>query len=496
MHRVHLLVLLVVPAWTQETPLEEWSEQRAKHLLSRSAWGCTAWNAAQAAKADPVSVVRGILTPVKELDPRNADVLIPDLDAQHYLPAKLRKTFREACLVRNLRQRVAFGSLWIERILDHPHSALERMTLFWSGHFACQHTDSFVMGRQYERLRRHALGNFRDLLHETIRDPAILFFLDNTKNHVAHPNENLARELLELYSLGEGNYTEGDVKEAARALTGYGIDDRNQFQFSPEHHDFGIKTIFGVTGNFDGDDLIELILQDPQCARYIAEKLLTYFEGQPPSPSRVESYASQLRDDDYELAPLLNRLFLDPDFYREEVMGSRFQSPLDYLMGTCTRLSIEPPGYILAYLARLQGQELLSPPGVDGWEEGPSWLSPSTYVARSNAIALLLGLSGTEAINKGSANTQYYYRFPLRRLERRGWRADLPIEPYLAWPPASDPGLLVEIMAADLLPRPADPSTISSIAALLQAETPSLGDEQALVRAMHRLLTSPEAHLH
>jgi hypothetical protein len=270
----------------------------------------------------------------------------------------------------------------------------ERMTLFWHGFFTSDSNKVRLAGLmidQNELLRRHALGNFGELLHAIVRDPAMLIYLDNISNTKDSPNENLARELMELFSLGEGNYTEEDIREVARALTGYGIDRQREFVFNPRIHDYGIKTILGVEGRHHGRDVVDILLAQPACARWVAGSVITYLEGLAPDAERLDKYAEFLRDADYELGPMLEKLLLDPDFYRAEVVGARVSSPIDYLVGICRRLGVDVRGGIVVRGASMLGMRLFEPPNVKGWNEGAAWITTATLMNRANLAGVLLG---------------------------------------------------------------------------------------------------------
>jgi uncharacterized protein (DUF1800 family) len=200
---------------------------------------------------------------------------------------------------------------------------------------------------QFQWLRRNSLENYADLLHGIVRDPAMLQFLDQTASTKDHPNENLARELFELFSLGEGNYSELDVREAARALTGNRCAPDGTFKFVPEVHDHGEKSILGAVARFRDRDLVDHVLAQPACARHVARRLLLWFEGLEPDAQRLEAYARRLSDGGFELRPFLRELFLDPAFYREDAVGTRVLSPMEYLTFACRKLDLRPDGHTL-----------------------------------------------------------------------------------------------------------------------------------------------------
>jgi hypothetical protein len=283
---------------------------------------------------------------------------------------------------------------WFAQLVAGRDPLRDRMTLFWHGFFP---TSSKVTLRCYELIHQHdflrhnALCGFDDLLRGIVKDPAMLGYFDNDTNSKTHPNENFARELLELYSLGVGNYTEVDVRQAARALTGF-QGESGSFVFDEELHDFGEKTILGRTGTFDGSDLVEILLDQEACARHVAKRLLTWLEGREPGESRLRGYAKLLRELDYELTPWLRRLVADPDFYRQEVIGTRVLGPVEFMVGASRRLGVQGQEPFLFYAATAAGQQIYAPPSVKGWDEGRSWITSSSMVIRGNCIGLLLGL--------------------------------------------------------------------------------------------------------
>jgi uncharacterized protein (DUF1800 family) len=287
-----------------------------------------------------------------------------------------------------------FGVWWIERMLANDAPTRDRMTLFWHGHVVSSFKevgDAYAMIDQIQFLREHALGPFDPLIRGIARDPAMLQYLSNAKNVKAHPNENWARELMELFTLGDGNYTEDDIKQAARAFTGWSKD-AQQFAYHRTDHDFGQKTVLGVTGNLDGDDVIDIVLAQPVCARFLAGKIIAHFEGEAPDEKRLNEYADALRSDNYRIDHMLQKLFRDPRFYRDEIAGARVEAPIEYLVGVSRRLGLRPPAEMLMAAGTVIGQRVFFPPSVKGWEGGMAWINTGTIMQRSNMIGVLLGL--------------------------------------------------------------------------------------------------------
>ncbi|MCP5110778.1 MAG: DUF1800 domain-containing protein, partial [bacterium] len=255
----------------------------------------------------------------------------------------------------------------------------------------------FSMYRQNQLFRENAAGNFRGLLYGILHDAAMIRYLDNNKNVKGHPNENLAREIMELFAMGEDQgYTEADIREAGRALTGYNFDhSTGQFRLNLNEHDAGEKTIFGKKGPWTGDDLVRLILEQPATSRFVAQRLFEFFAHQEPADETVEKLAAVLRAGDYELRPMLKNLFQSEAFYSEEAMGTKIKSPVQLVAGMMRDLGVKG----ISDYAQLDtavgamGQKLLEPPDVKGWRRGRSWISANRMFARYNSSAELLHLA-------------------------------------------------------------------------------------------------------
>ncbi len=399
------LALLTLPAQAQD-PAEEaavrWDARAAEHLLNRAGFG-----------AGPDEIARAVEVGHERFVGYLLEGFAPD--GEPFYPGDARRPPAELLagatpeersrLIAKYRredeaQMLEFTSWWVERMIDGRHPLRERMVLFWHGHFTSSYREvrnSRAMIAQNELFREHALGSFAELLHAIVRDPAMLQYLDNDANRRGKPNENLARELMELFTLGEGHYTERDVKEAARALTGAWAKG-DQFEFRKGRHDGGKKKILGSKDRFDAAGLVDLLLEQPACAEWIAGRLLAYFEGRPPDDARVAEYAEHLRANDWSVASFLQRLFLDPRFFADDVVAARIASPVDYLVGTCRRLGVEPPGRVVALAAGYLGERLMDPPNVQGWPGGEAWITTSRFMARGNFAGVLLGVISLDDI--------------------------------------------------------------------------------------------------
>ena len=306
------------------------------------------------------------------------------------------KTFRR----QQVREGLDLRGWWIGEMLSTPSPLTERMTLFWHNHFVSSQQKvkpALLMYRQNLTLRAHALGNFGGLLHAIARDPAMIIYLDSARNRKGAPNENFARELMELFTLGEGHYGERDVKEAARAFTGWSLDrDSGEFVFRPGLHDYGSKTILGRTGNFDGDDVIDILLAQPETAEFVTRKLWREFVSPDPDPGEVKRIAAHFRDSRYDIKVALRELLTSDAFYRVDNRGTLVKSPIDVVVGTLRQLGMRPGDTIpFAVAAAGMGQNLFAPPNVKGWPGQQAWINSSTLLARKQFLDRLLRTDGT-----------------------------------------------------------------------------------------------------
>ena len=309
-----------------------------------------------------------------------------------------------ASLLDSMGERLGSGAapnrlrgIWLYRMIHTPRPLLERMTLFWHDHFATSIVKVIspsAMQQQNALLRAHALGDFRALLEGIGKDPAMLTWLDATANRRAKPNENYAREVMELFSLGRGHYTEVDVREAARALTGRFITG-DRFSELPAQHDDGEKTILGKTGKFKGDDVPSILLEQPSCAEFLARKLFRQFisEIDPPSESLLAPLAAGLRASRYDIKAAVGTILRSNLFHDPSVRRKRVKGPVEFTVGAIRSLEAVRPTVsadALGEACSRMGQTLYAPPSVAGWEGGPSWINTATLIARTNfALALL-----------------------------------------------------------------------------------------------------------
>ncbi len=285
----------------------------------------------------------------------------------------------------------ALNVAWINRMSTTDAVLREKMTLFWHNHFACRSKDSFSAQQLNNIQRSNALGNFRELLLEVSKSPAMLQFLNNQQNKKGHPNENFARELMELFTIGRGNYTEQDVKESARAFTGWGFNKDGQFIFRQPQHDDGEKTFLGKTGNLNGEDIINRLLEQKQTAVFISTKLYKYLVNEIPDPAHVNAMADVFYNGKYEIKPLLEFVFTAPWFYQEQNTGNLIKSPVEFLVGLNRQFYItyQRPEVLLQF-QKVLGQVLFYPPNVAGWPGGKNWIDSSSLMYRLKIPSTLL----------------------------------------------------------------------------------------------------------
>ncbi len=320
-------------------------------------------------------------------EPGAADLLGPD--ELRGLDETEKRERRREWRRQNRRRLDLLRAWWVRRMVETDRPLEERLTLFWHGHFATSERkvkSAYMMGQQNMTLRAHALGNWEDFLVAVSQDPAMLVYLDNARSRKESPNENYARELMELFTLGEGHYTETDIREAARALTGWSVRrERCEFMVRPYAHDGGRKTLFGHRGDFDGRDVIRLIVDRPRSAEYICRKLWAYFAYPDPEPGIVDELVGVMRRHGNDLRPVLETMFRSRAFYSGRAYRTQIKSPAVWLVSALRTLEapLDYPGAALAMLHTL-GQSLFQPPNVKGWDQGEAWITTSTLLRRYN----------------------------------------------------------------------------------------------------------------
>ncbi len=297
-----------------------------------------------------------------------------------------RKTIRQ-------KQRDSIKDLnltWLDEMVNSNAQLREKLSLFWHGHFASRNINVFYQQGILDVIRSNALESFRDLLHGISTSAAMLNFLNANQNRKGHPNENFAREVMELFTLGRGNYTENDVKEAARAFTGWGANAKGEFVFRKFQHDAGAKTIFGKKGNFTGEEVLDLLLERKETANFIAKKIYRFFVNETIDPSKTQWLADRFYKNDYNIGKLMEDIFTADWFYDEKNIGARIKSPIELLAGMQRMLPMKlENSESLLLVQRVLGQMLFYPPNVAGWPGGKSWIDSSTLMFRLRLPQLL-----------------------------------------------------------------------------------------------------------
>lgn len=370
-------------------------EADARHLLSRTGFGAKAEDIARFAQLNRRQAVERLLDRPGEGLYRTAPV-IP------YLSPKGLKALEgeeKAAFQRDrMAEGVAMRGWWLREMIEarSPQDALrEHMTLFWHNHFVSSQRkvkSGKLMLDQNALLREHALGSFAQLLHAVSRDPAMIVYLDNASNRQGAPNENFAREVMELFTLGEGQYSEQDIKEAARAFTGWSfVPESGEYRWRPMIHDRGEKAVLGQRGYFDGDAVLEILLQQPSTAEFILRKLWLEFVSETPDMREIRRMAGAFRSSAYDIRTALRQILLSDAFWASGNREGLIKSPVDLVAGTLrsNALAVDDER-LLIHALRQMGQDLFAPPNVRGWPGGAEWINAGTLLARKQFVEHLL----------------------------------------------------------------------------------------------------------
>jgi uncharacterized protein (DUF1800 family) len=426
--------------------------RRAAHLLRRAGFGASQAEvdryAAMTVNAAVESLVR---FPGTGALPAPDGIFNPLEILSQYTPRDFRALpkLQKQEINQNIHQRDVVSSYslqvwWLNRMLATPAPLQERMALYFHGHFTStvvqKGVSSTLIYNQNQMFRTYALGNLRSLTRAVSQDPAMQIYLDNALNVESHPNENFARELMELFTLGVGHYTEKDVQESARAWTGWQFDRFTQtVQFNPSLHDNGAKTFLGKTGNFNGDDIVDIIFEQPQCARFFATSLLSAFVYNDPEPQLVDAVAALLRKNDYELQPVISTILRSQVFYSPRAYRALVKSPVEFVVGTYKSLGLPQFDVTILQPLRQMGQVLFYPPNVAGWSGGANWLTSDMMIARQNFLT-----ASTNSKNFGASS----------------WLGTLPMKPKVA----------TQTLVEAILQGDASPAAVAKLDALLSGE--------------------------
>jgi uncharacterized protein (DUF1800 family) len=373
------------------------NQLKNQHLLWRAGFGPMVEDFEQVEKASPGSYVNALFK-ASAKTPAYIDVAdnfvkglamgVDEIGKQQkrQLSEEERRKLREQS-----RENIKSLNLtWLSQMVGSGQQLREKMALFWHGHFASRNLNILYQQQLLDILRRHALGNFGDLLLEVSKSAAMINFLNNNQNRKDHPNENFAREVMELFTMGRGNYTENDIKEAARAFTGWGATLGGEFVFRKFQHDAGSKTVLGKTGRFQGEDILNILLEQKQTAVYITRKIYRYFVNEDVDKTKVNWLANRFYQGNYNIGKLMQDIFGSDWFYDPQNIGSKIKSPIELIVGMQRTLPLEfenPEVQLL--LQRLLGQLLFYPPNVAGWPGGKNWIDSSSLMLRLRLPQLL-----------------------------------------------------------------------------------------------------------
>jgi len=376
-------------------------QPKVKHLMNRASFGLGI--------SEDAGNTQQLFQKSRKIIPLDM-VKIPELDKIDLRSLKndpTKKQMIKDLLGKSRQEFMKLNVAWVDKMVSES-TLRERMTFFWHGHFACRTLIPYFAQQQNNAIRALALGSFRDLLISISKDPAMLQFLNNQQNRKDHPNENFAREVMELFTLGRGNYSEKDIKEAARAFTGWSFNTAGQYQFREKQHDFGNKIFRGKSKNFTGEEVINSILDDKASAKFITIKLYKYFVSDSNiSPSAIEDWSTSFYNSDYDIQKLLTKIFNSSEFNDPSNIATRIKSPVDLLIGIQRQTNgrFDNP-QSLVFLERALGQILFYPPNVSGWPSGKGWIDSSSLAFRLTIPMLLFGGVETdfEARDDGDAN--------------------------------------------------------------------------------------------
>lgn len=308
-------------------------------------------------------------------------------------PAEKKKEMQRL----NREQNNELNLNFLDKIVNSKEQMREKMAFFWHGHFASRVINPKFNQQLLNTIRKNALGNFKELLFAVSQSPAMLNFLNNQQNKKDHPNENFAREVMELFTMGRGNYTEKDVREGARAFTGWSYDKEGNFKERKNQHDEGTKIFLGKTGNFNGSDVLNIILEQKSTAKFITTKIYKFFVNENVDQNIIDTLSANFYNSGYDIKKLMTEIFSSTWFYDQKNIGNRIKSPIELMAGIMRILpmQIQNPENLIVY-QKLLGQMLLYPPNVSGWVNGKAWIDSSTLMLRLQIPQIWSGLRPLE----------------------------------------------------------------------------------------------------
>jgi uncharacterized protein (DUF1800 family) len=395
------------------------NQLKNQHLWWRAGFGPPADQVEELSRQKPERLFHSMLK-ASEKKPDLFDVADPQVKALVSQPLSLQKLQglrpEEKQMIR--KQSVQdIGKLnlrWLDEMTISEAQLLEKMSLFWHGHFASKTINILYDQALLNVIRENALGSFRDLLKNVSKSASMIQFLNNNQNKKSHPNENFARELMELFTVGRGSYTETDVKESARAFTGWGATMQGEFDFRPKQHDDGPKTFFGKTGNFSGEDILDILLAQKQTSVFVSRKIYRFFVNEIIDEEKISVLATQFYESGYNIRSLMVSIFTSSWFYDQKNIGTQIKSPVLWLVGMRRQLPMEIQNpAVQIVLERLLGQVLFSPPNVAGWPGGKHWIDSSSLMLRMRLPQIVLNADAILSKPKDDDDVMMGMREPL-----------------------------------------------------------------------------------
>lgn len=390
------------------------------------------------------------------------------------------------------RSFYAMNTGWMNQMATSAAQLREKMTFFWHGHFACRVRRPDAALHLNNTIRQLALGKFGDLLLAVSKEPAMLQFLNNQQNRKQRPNENFAREVMELFTMGRGNYTETDVKEAARAFTGWGYNARGEFVFRENQHDEGPKTFLGRTGNFNGEQVLSIILEQPRTAEFIATKMYRFFVNDTPNPAHIQPLAQAFFKSNYDISALVEQMFSADWFYAAANVGTRIKSPIELLAGIKRTMGLQLADHKpLIVFQKALGQTLFEPPNVAGWAGGRNWIDSSSLLYRLQLPSVLLRNAEFNVALKEDENDIAPQVSKLDRAFQQQVKATVQLAPVQALLAKTAPAQHAAKLSEFVLQAPIRPDNL----VLIQKAADTAPAEGRLRAMMTSLLSLPEYQL-
>ncbi|RYD36552.1 MAG: DUF1800 domain-containing protein [Verrucomicrobiaceae bacterium] len=498
-----------------------WTLSEAAHLLNRAGFGGSPSEISGFHALGREKAVDSLLNPTEAADafpfpswctPENARA---DMEAR----AKERREFQKASrqlnpakadmakreMQRAIRKEQQKRSLeaqdwWFRRMVKTQAPLREKMTLFWHDHFASsvqKVKQPVLMLVQNELFRSHAFGSFRDLTQEVLMDPAMMLYLDTQSSKKGKPNENFAREVMELFTLGEGSYTEQDIREAARAFTGYQLNRSTGKVFHNKRQwDEGSKTVFGSTGTYDGKDVINLIFRKPETARFLSGKLWEFFVYEKPAPAALDALAKVFQEADFKTGPLLRQIFLSKEFYSEKAIRTQIKSPVQYIAELLKQLEIDrPPGGFAISAEQQLGQVLFLPPNVAGWDWGQAWINTNTLLTRYNLAGFLTKGAGQDEKVMASEKVRTPGMGPAQKRKGRTWEGP-DYEKIAPRPLRENPADLVDSLIFRFFQGPLPEKARSSFVEYAVSKKGAIFTNKETAELCHLMLSTPYYQLY